>query len=169
MPPKAWTKYRNYDRNFVLNRRWQHEIRRTKQTERQLQGKAKDMGWRKQRITLTRQQGVMDEYIETVGEVGEDFGLKVIRRSTTRPSWGSGALSTRKWGRVLTETVSICQMSAHIMFIRAHGLVKFFCYVHSVMRLGWWYAVHMNHGNKQTTDREMTGKVSRSVGRSVGR
>ena len=29
----------------------------------------------KQRITLTRQQGVMDEYIETVGE---DFGLKVI-------------------------------------------------------------------------------------------
>ena len=78
MPPKAWTKYSNYDRDSVLNRRWQHEIRRTKQTERQLQGKAKDMGWRKQRTTLTRQQGVMDEYIETVGEVGKDFGLKLI-------------------------------------------------------------------------------------------
>ena len=154
MPPKAWTKYSNYDRDSVLNRRWQHEIRRTKQTERQLQGNAKDMGWRKQRITLTRRQGVMDEYIETVGEVGEDFGLKVIRRSTTRPSWGSGALSTRKWGRVLTETVSICQMSAHIMFIRAHGLVKFSsCYVHSIMRLGLMMICSAHEPWEQTNNR----------------
>ena len=156
MPPKAWTKYRNYDnRNSVLNRRWQHEIRRTKQTERQLQGKAKDMGWRKQRIALTRQQGVMDEYIETVGEVGEGlWGWKSLRRSTTRPSWGSGALSTRKWGRVLTETVSICQMSVHIMFIRAHGLVKFaFCYVHSVMRLGLMMICSAHEPWEQTNNR----------------